>query len=77
MAEKNNRSLEEDFEALQEIVGRMESEEMSLEETFTAYSKGMELLKKCSEQVDQVEKKVQALRADGTTVPFEDAEGEE
>ena len=48
MAEKNNRSLEEDFEALQEIVGRMESEEMSLEETFTAYSKGMELLKKCS-----------------------------
>ena len=77
MAEKNNRSLEEDFEALQEIVGRMESEEMSLEETFTAYSKGMELLKKCSEQVDQVEKKVQALRADGTTEPFEDAEGEE
>ena len=74
MAEKNNRSLEEDFEALQEIVGRMESEEMSLEETFTAYSKGMELLKKCSEQVDQVEKKVQALRADGTTEPFEDVQ---
>ncbi|MCR5426903.1 MAG: exodeoxyribonuclease VII small subunit [Lachnospiraceae bacterium] len=74
MAEKNNRSLEEDFEALQEIVGRMESEEMSLEETFTAYRKGMELLKKCSEQVDQVEKKVQALRADGTTEPFEDVQ---
>lgn len=57
--------LEENFEKLQETIGLLEQEELSLEEAFAAYSKGMELLKQCSDQIDRVEKKVLKLSAQG------------
>lgn len=57
--------LEENFEKLQETIELLEQEELSLEEAFAAYSKGMELLKQCSDQIDRVEKKVLKLSAQG------------
>ena len=50
------QSLEENFSAVEELIGQLEAEDISLEEAFTAYSKGMKLLKQCSEQIDRVEK---------------------
>ena len=44
------QSLEENFSAVEELIGQLEAEDISLEEAFTAYSKGMNLLKQCSEQ---------------------------
>ncbi len=58
-------SLEENFAKLEETIGQLESEEISLEEAFQAYSQGMELLKACNEQIDKVEKKVLILGRDG------------
>ncbi len=58
---KNNLSLEECFASLEEIIGNMNREEISLEEAFASYSKGMELLKNCNEQIDRVEKQVLVL----------------
>lgn len=40
---------------MEELIGQLEAEDISLEEAFTAYSKGMNLLKQCSEQIDRVE----------------------
>lgn len=40
---------------MEELIGQLEAEDISLEEAFTAYSKGMKLLKQCSEQIDRVE----------------------
>lgn len=63
--EKDSLSLEENFAKLEETVAVLESEDISLEEAFQAYSKGMELLKCCNEQIDRVEKKVLILSQDG------------
>lgn len=63
-------NLEEQFQTLEQIVTKMEREEMSLEESFQLYQKGMTLLKKCNDAIDTVEKKVLLLDEDGETHEF-------
>lgn len=58
-------TLEEGFLQLENTIERLEAEDISLEDAFRAYSEGMELLKKCNEQIDKVEKKVLKLAEDG------------
>ena len=70
--EKNEKkeSLEQMFEQLDETVTKMEKEDLSLEDSFTLYHKGMDLLKKCSDTIDQVEKKMLVLDEEGETHEF-------
>lgn len=74
MAEEMNEvrepALEEQFQSLEEIVNRLEREEISLEESFQLYHRGMELLKKCNDTIDTVEKKVLMLDENGETYEF-------
>ena len=76
MAEKKNKteakqpSLEELFEGLDEVVARLEGEDITLEESFQLYQKGMNMLKQCNETIDTVKKKVQILDEDGETHEF-------
>ena len=65
MIEKN-MTIEENFAKLEETLALLESEEVSLEEAFAAYSEGMKLLKICNDQIDKVEKQVLKLSEDGT-----------
>ena len=65
MSEKN-MTIEENFAKLEETLALLESEEVSLEEAFAAYSQGMKLLKICNDQIDKVEKQVLKLSEDGT-----------
>ena len=46
-AEKEN-TLEENFELLEEVTSRLQSDDLPLEEAFENYKKGMDLIKKCS-----------------------------
>lgn len=69
-AEEKKLSLEELFENLDEVVARLEGEDISLEESFQLYQKGMEMLKECNETIDTVEKKVQMLDEDGEAHEF-------
>lgn len=64
-ASENGITLEENFTKLEETIAQLESEDISLEDAFQAYSKGMALLKTCNEQIDQVEKKVLILSENG------------
>lgn len=57
--------LEENFEMLQGTIAQLEREDISLEEAFEAYSRGMALLKECNDQIDGVEKKVLKLSGQG------------
>ena len=61
----NTFSLEENFARLEETIEVLEAGEISLEEAFNAYSKGMSILKECNEQIDRVEKKVLKLSEQG------------
>ncbi len=58
-------SLEEAFNMLDEITRSLEKEDISLEDSFSAYKKGMDLLKICNDKIDQVEKKVLVLNEEG------------
>ncbi len=64
-ASEKEWTLEENFEKLEETIALLESEDISLEEAFQAYSQGMTLLKTCNDQIDRVEKKVLILSENG------------
>lgn len=58
-------SLEENFEKIEDVIEKLEAEDISLEEAFAAYSEGMKLLQTCNAQIDKVEKKVMKLTETG------------
>jgi exodeoxyribonuclease VII small subunit len=64
-------SLEELFGELDEILSGMEERDVSLEDAFSLYEKGMKKIRQCNEKLDLVEKKMLVIANDGTTVPFE------
>lgn len=70
MSEKKKENLEEMFKDLEELIGKMENGEITLEQTFDLYNNGMELLKKCNLSIDEVEKKVLVLDENGETDEF-------
>ena len=59
--EERTYSLEENFARLEDTIGNLEREDISLEEAFAAYSSGMAILKQCNDQIDRVEKQVLKL----------------
>ena len=66
MAKTKSVSIEENFEQLEDIIGRLESNELSLEEAFKVYETGIKLTAQCSKQLDKVEKQLITLRNDQT-----------
>lgn len=65
-----DKSLEEVFEELDEVVGQLEESTISLEDSFSLYHKGMELLKVCNDKIDKVEKKMLILDENGEQHEF-------
>ena len=69
--EQEQRTLEEKFSELEELLEQLEAEDISLEDAFAAYSKGMNVLKQCNEQIDRVEKQVMKLNEEGELEPLD------
>lgn len=70
MAEKE-QTLEQLFTELEDVIQTMEEGEISLEESFGLYHKGMDMLKECSDKIDKVEKKMLVLDDEGEAHEFE------
>lgn len=68
---KDERTLEEVFSELDRVIKTMEQGDLSLEESFSRYREGMELLKTCNEKIDKVEKKMLILDDKGEEHEFE------
>ena len=64
------QTLEELFVQLEETMKKMEQEDVSLEDSFQYYHRGMDLLKVCNDKIDQVEKKLLVLDEEGGTHEF-------
>lgn len=62
---KDTKSIEETFQELEEIIGKLERGESSLEESFTLYEAGMKLVKNCNDKIDRVEKQILVLSEEG------------
>jgi len=63
--EEQALSLEETFGMIEEVIARLEAEEITLEESFAQYNRGMTLLAQCNATIDRVEKKVLKISEDG------------
>ena len=64
-------TIEESFAKLDEMVRALESDEISLEDSFTLYEEGMKLLRDVNGRIDELEKKIRKVEEDGTTEDFE------
>lgn len=53
--------IEETFEALEEMVKKLEDGENTLEESFACYEQGMKLVKTLNAQIDKVEKQIDLI----------------
>ncbi|MCH5341729.1 MAG: exodeoxyribonuclease VII small subunit [Acetatifactor sp.] len=63
--EKQDFTLEENFERLEETIEQLEQDDLPLEDAFKAYTLGMQILKQCNDQIDKVEKQVLKLSETG------------
>ena len=50
-------SIEDILSQVEDTIANLEAEDISLEDSFVQYKKGMELLKVCNEKIDAIEKK--------------------
>ena len=57
-------SFEDSMKRLEEVVGKLEGEEVSLEESLKLFEQGVKLMRFCHLRLSEVEEKVQILVAD-------------
>ncbi|MGA0853706.1 MAG: exodeoxyribonuclease VII small subunit [Luteolibacter sp.] len=70
-----NNGFEKSLERLEEIVDRMESGELSLDDIINHFEEGSKLVKQCSTRLAEVEKKIEklvSLQDAETTEPFDE-----
>jgi len=68
--EQAEMTIEETFTVLDDMVGQLESDDISLEDSFKIYEKGMKLLKELNGRIDRVEKQMQQIDDEGRTEEF-------
>ena len=73
MEQKNNKKemgLEERFAAIELIMDQMEDENVTLDESFELYKKGMEQMKAANQALDQIEKAMLVMNESGELEEF-------
>lgn len=68
----NQSSFEETLKALELIVNRLESNDLSLDESLNEFEQGIKLARKGKQQLQNAEQRIQILLADGTDTELTD-----
>ncbi len=58
------RSFEECLEALEKVVERIESGELSLEDSLATFEEGVRLVRSCNRKLNDVERRIEVLTKD-------------
>lgn len=74
MEENKTNTIEESFEAIEEIITKLESPDVTLDESFALYKSGMEELQSANAKIEQTKKAVMAIAKDGGLEVFEEEE---
>ena len=61
--EKDEFSLEEDLQKVEEIIEKMKNGQLNLEEMIKLYEEGISLLTRCKQTLEQAELKINQLSA--------------
>lgn len=54
--------LQEKFAELDQVLEQLQQKDISLEDAFARYQRGVELVRECNTQIDRVEKTVKILQ---------------
>ena len=80
MPRATSNEFEKAFGELEQIVKRLESEELPLDESLELFEKGIRLSRFCNQKLEEVEKKIELILADSKgqpkTEPFEPEDDE-
>lgn len=80
MAKRSNE-FEKSFQQLEKIVGRLEGEELTLDDSLQLFEEGIRLSRFCNQKLTEVEKKIELILADAkgepVTAPFESEDDED
>ncbi len=63
--EKKEKTLEQNMDELEKLIGRLENDDMPLDKAFETYKKGITLLAECNKSVERVEKELKILESEG------------
>ena len=61
--EEKELTIEQSFAEIEEILNKLESNEVTLEDSFLLYQSGMQQIKHCNDLMNAVEQKVQMLNS--------------
>ena len=64
-------TFEQAYAQLEEVVARLESGDLTLEESVTLYERGQQLARLCGEMLDSAELRIQQITASGEVRPLE------
>ena len=70
MGTEKKENLEEMFDRLDQGIGTLGGEDVSLEEAFGLYDQGMKLIRRCNQTINEVEKKILVLDENGEKHEF-------
>lgn len=62
---KEEESLEEGFAQIETMIAQLEQTDISLEDAFCIYEKGMKKLKECNDKIERVAKQMLLLNEQG------------
>lgn len=66
-------TFEQDFNALKELVDKIENKELDIEEALKLYEDGVKLYRKCQKRISSIEQKIQKIQfEDDSLVSFEE-----
>ena len=61
MNNTENVGIEDNFEQLEDIISKMQSDRISLEQSFELYNKGLSLVQDCNNQIEKIEKQIKII----------------
>lgn len=61
MNNTENVGIEDNFEQLEDIISKMQSDRITLEQSFELYNKGLSLVRDCNNQIDKIEKQIKII----------------
>ena len=61
MNNTENVGIEDNFEHLEDIISKMQSDRKTLEQSFELYNKGLSLVQDCNNQIDKIEKQIKII----------------
>ena len=61
MNKTENVGREDNFEQLEDIISKMQSDRITLEQSFELYNKGLSLVQDCNNQIEKIEKQIKII----------------